>query len=104
MTPARVSRGNRRYRYYTCSAAQRKGWHTCPSKSLPAAAVERYVLEQLASGMPGGLGQVQPPATEGPSEQRQRLRDCVARIDYDGTTGEMAITLNASSSSRKDSA
>src|SRR5215470_11514699 len=36
MTPAQVSRGNRRYRYYTCSAAQRKGWHTCPSKSLPA--------------------------------------------------------------------
>ena len=33
MTPAQVSRGNRRYRYYTCSAAQRKGWHTCPSKS-----------------------------------------------------------------------
>src|SRR5262249_2803488 len=30
MTPAQVSRGNRRYRYYTCSAAQRKGWHTCP--------------------------------------------------------------------------
>jgi len=104
MTPAQVSRGNRRYRYYTCSAAQRKGWHTCPSKSLPAGAVERYVLEQLASRMPGGRGQVQPPATEGLSEQRRRLRDCVARIDYDGTTGEMAITVNAPSSSRKESA
>jgi len=32
------------------------------------------------------------------------LRDCVARIDYDGTTGEMAITVNAPSSSRKESA
>jgi site-specific DNA recombinase len=104
MTPAQVSRGNRRYRYYTCSAAQRKGWHTCPSKSLPAGAVERYVLQQIASRMPGGRGQVQPPATEGPSEQRQCLRACVARIDYDGTTGEMAITLNAPSSSRKESA
>jgi site-specific DNA recombinase len=62
MTPAQVSRGNRRYRYYTCSAAQRKGWHTCPTKSLPAGAVERYVLEQLASRMPGGRGQVQPNA------------------------------------------
>src|SRR5215471_12043749 len=99
MTPAQVSRGNRRYRYYTCSAAQRKGWHTCPSKSLPAAAVERYVLEQIASRMPGGRGQVQSSATEGHSDQRQSLRDRVARIDYDGTTGEMAITLNAPSSS-----
>jgi site-specific DNA recombinase len=104
MTPAQASRGNRRYRYYTCSAAQRKGWHTCPSKSLPAAVVERYVLEQIASRMPAGRGQVQPPATEGPSDQRQHLRDRVARIDYDGTTGEMAITVNAPCSSRKESA
>jgi site-specific DNA recombinase len=104
MTPAQVSRGNRRYRYYTCSSAQRKGWHTCPSKSLPAGAVERYVLEQIASRMPGGRGQVQPSATEGPSDQRQRLRDRVARIDYDGITGEVAITLNALGLSLKESA
>jgi len=104
MTPAQVSRGNRRYRYYTCSAAQRKGWRSCPSKSLPARAVERYVLEQLASRMPGGRSQVQPPATEGRSDQRLRLRDCVARIDYDGTTGEVAITVNSPSSSLKESA
>src|SRR5262249_45895196 len=57
MPPPRGSRGNRRYRYYTCSAAQRKGWHTCPSKSLPAALIERYVLEQIASRMPGGQPQ-----------------------------------------------
>jgi site-specific DNA recombinase len=104
MTPAQVSRGNRRYRYYTCSAAQRKGWHTCPSKSLPAAAVERYVIEQIGSRMAGGRGPVHPQATEGPSDPRQCLRDCVARIDYDGTTGEVAITVNAPSSSRKESA
>jgi site-specific DNA recombinase len=104
MTPAQVSRGNRRYRYYTCSAAQRKGWHTCPSKSLPAGAVERYVLEQIASRLVGGRGQVQPPPTEGPSDQRRRLRDHVARIDYDGATGEVAITLNALGSSLKESA
>jgi site-specific DNA recombinase len=84
MTPAQVSRGNRRYRYYTCSGAQRKGWHTCPSKSLPAALIERHVLEQIASRIPGG--------------QPQPLRDLVARIDYDGRTGETVITLKALSS------
>jgi site-specific DNA recombinase len=104
MTPAQVSRGNRRYRYYTCSAAQRKGRHTCPSKSLPAAAVERYVLEQIASCGRGGRGQAPPAVLEDPSEQRQRLRECTARIDYDGTTGEVAITLNAPSSASKESA
>src|SRR5262249_7011008 len=101
MTPAQVSRGNRRYRYYTCSAAQRKGWHTCPSKSLPATVIDRYVLEQIASCRPGGRGQVQPPAIEDP---RQSLRDHTARIDYDGTTGEITITLHAPSSSSKESA
>jgi site-specific DNA recombinase len=101
MTPAQVSRGNRRYRYYTCSAAQRKGWHTCPSKSLPAAAVERYVLAQIASWRPGGRGQVQP---QTPADPRQRLHDCVARIDYDGTTGETVMTLKAPFSTWKESA
>jgi site-specific DNA recombinase len=104
MTPAQVSRGNRRYRYYTCSGAQRKGWHTCPSKSLPAALIERYVLEQIASRMPGGRGQGSPPALASGPDQRQHVRACVARIDYDGTTGETAITVNASASSGKESA
>ena len=104
MTPAQVSRGNRRYRYYTCSGAQRKGWHTCPSKSLPAAVVERYVLEQMAFCGPGGTGQGQAAVIEGRSDQRQRLRDRTARIDYDGATGEVAITLNTPSSGSKESA
>ena len=102
MTLAQVSRGNRRYRYYTCSGAQRRGWHTCPSKSLPAAAIERYALEQIAPHISGGRVQVPAPAYS--SEQRLRVRDCVARIDYDGATGEVAITLKSSTSSSKESA
>jgi site-specific DNA recombinase len=48
MTPAQATRsGGKRYRYYVCTAAQRRGWRTCPSKALPAAAVEGFVLEQL---------------------------------------------------------
>src|SRR5207247_2779395 len=48
MTPAHATKnGIKRYRYYTCSGAQRNGWHTCPSPSLPAAEIERFVLEQL---------------------------------------------------------
>jgi hypothetical protein len=102
MTPARVSRGNRRYHYYTCSGAQRRGWHTCPSKALPAVIIERYALEQIACHISGGRGQV--PASANSSEQRLRLRDCTARIDYDGTTGEIAITLKSSTSSSQESA
>ncbi|HEV3446708.1 MAG TPA: recombinase family protein, partial [Gemmataceae bacterium] len=48
MTPAQTARnGGKRYRYYVCTAAQRQGWGNCPSKALPAAAVEDFVIEQL---------------------------------------------------------
>jgi site-specific DNA recombinase len=96
MTPAHVTNGNRRYRYYTCSAAQKQGWHTCPSKSLPAAALERFVLEQVATHAeddPLGSASWQ---TLAPHEQTRRLRKIVARIDYDGTCHQVAIMLRSS--------
>jgi site-specific DNA recombinase len=47
MTPAHTSKGDRRYRYYTCTAAQKKGWDACPSKSIPAAEIEALVVERI---------------------------------------------------------
>ncbi len=47
MTPSQAAKGGRRYRYYTCVAAQKRGWHTCPSKSVPAAQVEALVVQQV---------------------------------------------------------
>ncbi len=47
MTPSHTTRGARRYRYYVCAAAQRRGWDGCPSKSIPAAQIEQFVLEQI---------------------------------------------------------
>jgi site-specific DNA recombinase len=48
MTPAHSTRkGSQRYRYYTCVNAQKRGWQTCPSKSIPAAQIEQLVLGQI---------------------------------------------------------
>jgi site-specific DNA recombinase len=48
MTPAHTTRkGGQRYRYYTCVNAQKRGWDNCPSKSIPAAEIERVVVEQI---------------------------------------------------------
>jgi site-specific DNA recombinase len=48
MTPAHTTRkGSQRYRYYTCSNAQKRGWQTCPSKSIPAAPLEQLVIAQI---------------------------------------------------------
>jgi len=38
---------NKRYRYYVCVRAQKQGWDVCPTKSLPAAEIERFVINQI---------------------------------------------------------
>jgi site-specific DNA recombinase len=47
MTPSHTTKGDRRYRYYTCVGAQKRGWGSCPSKSIPAAEIEAVVLQQI---------------------------------------------------------
>jgi site-specific DNA recombinase len=39
--------GNRLYRYYVCRRAVKHGWKECPSPSIPAGDVERFVASQL---------------------------------------------------------
>jgi site-specific DNA recombinase len=48
MSPTHATRAkSKRYRYYVCLAAQKRGWHTCPSRSIPAGEIERFVVEQI---------------------------------------------------------
>jgi site-specific DNA recombinase len=48
MVPTHTTRkGNKRYRYYVCAGAQKRGWHTCPSKAVPAGEIERFVVDQI---------------------------------------------------------
>jgi len=42
-----TSKGAKRYRYYVCMYAQKRGWHTCTSKSVPAQEMEQYVVDQI---------------------------------------------------------
>jgi site-specific DNA recombinase len=41
------SGGGVRYRYYVCLHAQKNGWDTCPSKSVPAGEIEKFVVDQI---------------------------------------------------------
>jgi site-specific DNA recombinase len=47
MTPAHSTKGSKRYRYYTCTRAQSRGRHACPSKAVPAGPIEAFVLERV---------------------------------------------------------
>jgi site-specific DNA recombinase len=42
-----TGRGGKRYRYYTCTRAIKKGRKKCPSGSLPAPGIERVVVDQI---------------------------------------------------------
>jgi len=47
MTHTYTQKDNKRYRYYACSKAQKQGWDTCPTKSLSAPEIEKFVIEQI---------------------------------------------------------
>src|SRR5207247_4931625 len=48
MTPTYASKGGKRYRYYVCSNALKRGWDHCPSQSVPAGGMEEIVMEQVS--------------------------------------------------------
>lgn len=51
-----VKDAHKRYRYYVCLNAQRRGWQSCPSKSIPALEIERFVVDQIRGiGKDGAL-------------------------------------------------
>jgi site-specific DNA recombinase len=47
MSHTYTAKGNRQYRYYVCHRAQKRGWQVCPSPSIPAGEIERFVIDQI---------------------------------------------------------
>ena len=47
MSPTHATKQNKRYRYYVCNNATKRGWHNCSGQSLPANEIERFVLDQI---------------------------------------------------------
>jgi len=47
MIHSHTNKRNRLYRYYVCTGAQKHGWDACPTKSVPAAEIERFVVDQI---------------------------------------------------------
>jgi site-specific DNA recombinase len=47
MTPTYSQKGKVRYRYYLCLKAHRRGWDSCPSKSVPAREIEKFVVDRI---------------------------------------------------------
>ncbi|MCX5682315.1 MAG: recombinase family protein [Planctomycetota bacterium] len=47
MVHSYTTKQNKLYRYYVCTGAQKHGWDACPTKSVPAAEIERFVVDQI---------------------------------------------------------
>jgi site-specific DNA recombinase len=72
-----TGRGGKRYRYYTCSRAIKSGRKACPSGSLPAAEMERIVVDQIRD-----IG-------SDPALRNEVLRQATAQLD--GELNEIKI-------------
>jgi site-specific DNA recombinase len=88
-------KNGRRYPYYVCRSAQRKGWATCPTKSLPVQAVEQSVWEQIRQAKgPLGNGTDWEPMDRG--GQLATVHSLVERVGYNGASQQISIRWRAS--------
>jgi site-specific DNA recombinase len=55
MTHHYVLKDNKRYQYYVCINAQKRGWSQCISPSLPAFELEEFVIGQIRSLRKGDM-------------------------------------------------
>jgi len=111
MVHSGTAKGRKRYRYYICLKAQKRGSTACPTRNLPAQAVEQFVIERLraireapdlTNGVEGvnrtrlasafaGLDSIW--ATLVPGEQARIVRLLVKRVEYDGQEGTVALSI-----------
>jgi site-specific DNA recombinase len=86
MTPSHSTKGNRRYRYYTCTTAQKRGWGNCPSKSVPAGELERFVVDQIRC-----IGR--DPTVLGATLEQVRTQSHERRMDLEAEQRELTQNL-----------
>jgi site-specific DNA recombinase len=87
-------KNDRKYPYYLCLNAQRKGWAACPGKSLPARAIEESVLDRLRKAQPA-LFETADWEQMDRTRQIEVMRGIVERVGYDGAARQISIRFRA---------
>src|SRR5258707_303241 len=86
-------------RYYVCQKARQNGWHSCPTKSVPAGLIEESVVAQLRAALSSEETHRQLHISETDWQMFEQsdpgglVRAVVERIAYDGITGAVTLTL-----------
>ena len=88
-----AAKKDRKYPYYVCLNAQRKGWAVCPAKSLPARSIEESVLGRIREA---NRGIADPAEWEKMDRtfQVETVLGIVERIGYDGTSRQISIRFH----------
>jgi len=88
-------KNGRKYPYYLCLNAQRKGWAICPSKSLSAPAIEESVVGRIREAI-GGVFALAEWAQTDRARQVEAIQAVVERVGYDGSARQISIRFHQS--------
>ncbi len=102
--PLSYTRKNgKRYQYFICSMAQKKGYDTCPNPSMNAQAMEeaavaclRQVVADPKTPLTGKLREFFDHSWEAlfPAERIRVFRSLIDRVEYDGRTRAMRLNVS----------
>jgi site-specific DNA recombinase len=84
-----AAKNGRKYPYYLCLNAQRRGWAECPARSLPARGIEESVLRRIRD-VRHGLIPAEWEQMERTS-QVEAVRAVVERVGYDAHKQQILI-------------
>jgi site-specific DNA recombinase len=100
MVPTYTAKGDRRYRYYICQVARKKGWSACPTKSIAARVIEESIVMQLRSALSVDATRDQLRVSDADwltfhdGDPGNLVRSFVKRVAYDGVSGAVSLELN----------
>jgi site-specific DNA recombinase len=86
-----ASKGGRKYPYYVCRNAQQRGWAVCPSKSLPARAIEESVIGRIREAQVGAIADAPEWEQMDRALQVNAVHSVIARVGYDGRDRQISI-------------
>ncbi|MFA5093478.1 MAG: recombinase family protein, partial [Candidatus Omnitrophota bacterium] len=99
-----------KYRYYVCTNAQKRGYNSCPTKSVNAQAIEDTVVECLKMLFAENRKKKEEQNKQEieallspvwdtlyPQEKRRILKALIKEADYDSNSRKLGILLNGSS-------
>jgi site-specific DNA recombinase len=94
-----TAKHGRRFRYYVCKGAQLNGYASCPTKAIAAGKIETSVVTQLQIALNSEevRAQLSIPhdgwETSLKDNPASQVRSIVAKVSYDGISGDVAVTL-----------